>query len=559
MKTLRSALVLGGAVGLLGLAAGRSRAAVLNWDIDSSDGSTLTAGSGTWDTTTLNWNNGTNSVAWILGSDAVFNAADGTYAITVASSMSAGNLTFNNSGYTLSAASPVTVTLAGNLNVASGKTATIGNNVTINRGTAYNLQGGGSLVIDSGGVVTSGGNPLAVLTPTTVLTGGKLQTTGGTSIASSVNSLLTVAGGTVAPTGLLVIANASNASGTVTLSSGTISLAAASGGLRVAGGSAGTITNTAAIFNLDGGVLTTPKIFVGLGASAVATFNFNGGTLRSNTSTTTFMAGLTTTNVRAGGAIIDTQANAITIAQPLLHEAALGATADGGLQKFGAGALTLTGTNTYTGATTVSSGSLLVNGTHSSAGSYSVTGSAGSGATLGGNGTVNLALAVSNVVLSSSSAAPADNAILSPGASGAGSIGTFTVSGGNVLLGNNSTMLVDFSGSSSDKLAISGGAIDLTSSSNTLNLVGAGSGTYTIATFGVYNGSPSANQFETVLLNGLPTQSADPSGDNYAAVSYNANSITVTSSVPEPGMLGLLGLGAMALCPRRRRRVRASD
>jgi autotransporter-associated beta strand protein len=562
MKSVKTALVLGGAVGLLGLATGRSRAAVLTWDINQTDGPAITPGDGTWDLTTPNWNNGTTNVVWPNSTgtnslDAAFAGADGTYAVNVANSLNAGSLTFTNSGYTLSAASPVTITLAGNVNVASGKTATIGNNVIVNRATAYNLQGGGSLIIDSGGTVTSGGNPLAVLTPTTVLTGGKLQTTGGTSIAGSVNSLLTVAGGTVAPTGLLVIANASNSTGTVTLNAGAVSLQSSSGGLRVAGGSTSSITNTAAVFNLNGGVLTTPKIFVGLGANAVSTFNFNGGTLRPNISSTTFMAGLTTANVRSGGAVIDTQGNSVTIAQPLLHEAALGATADGGLQKLGTGALTLTGANTYTGPSRVSAGALLVNGTHNGAGSYSVTGGAASPATLGGAGTINLAQAASNLALSSSSAAPADNAVLSPGAAGAGSIGTLTVNGGgNVVLGDNSTMLVDFSGASSDRLTTDG-AIDFTSPSNTLNLVGSGSGTFTIAQFAAYAGGlPSANQFENVLLNGTPTQSSNPAGDNYVSVAYNANDITVTANVPEPGLFGLLGLSAISLLPRRRRRLR---
>ena len=107
-----------------------------------------------------------------------------------------------------------------------------------------------------------------------------------------------------------------------------------------------------------------------------------------------------------------------------------------------------------------------------------------------------------------------------------------------------------------DKL-ITDGAIDLTSNSNTLNLTGSGSGTFTIAQFAAYAGGlPSANQFENVLLNGLPTQSTNPAGDNYVAVNYNPTDITVTANVPEPGMLGLLGLSAVSLLPRRRRRSR---
>lgn len=562
MKSVKTALVLGGAVGLLGLAAGGSRAAVLTWDINQTDGATITPGDGTWDLTTPNWNNGTTNVVWpnstgTNGLDAAFAGADGTYAVNVANSLNAGSLTFTNSGYTLSAASPVTITLAGNVNVASGKTATIGNNVTINRGAAYNLQGGGSLIIDAGGTVTGSGNPLAVLTPTTVLTGGKITTSGGTSVAGSVNSLLTVAGGSVAPTGLLVIANASNSTGTVTLSSGTISLQATSGGLRVAGGSNNSVTNTAAIFNLNGGVLTTPKIFTGLGANAVSTFNFNGGTLKANATTSIFMTGLTTANVRAGGAIIDTEANTINITQPLLHEAALGATADGGLQKLGTGTLSLTAPNTYTGTTTVSSGSLFVDGTHTGAGAYSVSGSAGSAATLGGNGRISLASALVNVAVSSSSPVAADNGILSPGAA-AGTVGTLTVDGGTgVVLGDNSTLLVDYTGgSTSDHLVITGGGnLDLTSTSNTLNLIGTDAGTYTIAQFAGYaTGLPSANKFENVLLNGLPTQNTNPAGDNYVAVAYNPNDITVTANVPEPGTITLLGLSAISLLPQRRRR-----
>jgi len=562
MKSLKKMLVLASASGLIALAQ-QSRAAVLTWDIDSSDGATITPGSGTWDLATPNWNDGAANIVWpnisgTNGADAIFAGADGTYAIDVASSLNVNNLKFNNSGYTLSASAPHTITLAGQLNIASGKTATIGNNVTINRGAAYNVQGGGTLNIDSGGIVTGSGNPLAILTSTTVLPGGTLKTTGSTSIAISVNAPLTVSGGTVAPAGLLVIANASNTTGTITLDSGAVNLDPGAG-LRVAGGSTNAITNTTATFNLNGGTLTTPKIYTGLGTGANGTFNFNGGTLKANATTSIFMTGLATANVRAGGAIIDTQANTINIAQALLHDAVLGATPDGGLQKLGAGTLSLTGANTYTGATTVSSGSLFVDGTHTGAGAYTVSASAGSGATLGGNGRIGLGSALVNVAVSSSSPLAADNGILAPGAF-AGNVGTLTVDGGTgVVLGDNSTFLVDYAGTTNDHLFIlGGGSLDLTAPSNTLSLVGSGTGTYTIAQFPGYNGDAALNQFETVLLNGQVAQGIDPGLPNYAAVSYNPDNISVTIAVPEPGSLALLGLGALAIGNRRRRRNRTA-
>ena len=67
------------------------------------------------------------------------------------------------------------------------------------------------------------------------------------------------------------------------------------------------------------------------------------------------------------GLVVDTSATlngaAYTIAQPVLHDPALDAAADGGIVKRGAGLLTLTGANTYTGGTVVEGGVLALSGT----------------------------------------------------------------------------------------------------------------------------------------------------------------------------------------------------
>ena len=86
--------------------------------------------------------------------------------------------------------------------------------------------------------------------------------------------------------------------------------------------------------------------------------NLNGGTLRAAASSPGFLGGLTTANVQINGAIIDTNGNNITVLQPLLHPAALGATLDGGLTKNGAGTMQIGGASTYTGATTINTGTL---------------------------------------------------------------------------------------------------------------------------------------------------------------------------------------------------------
>jgi hypothetical protein len=85
-------------------------AAALTWDITAGDGTTITAGSGNWNTTAGNtvWNSAGTNVIWSQTSttdgsnSATFAGADGTlnqYVITLAAQMAAESITFSNSGY----------------------------------------------------------------------------------------------------------------------------------------------------------------------------------------------------------------------------------------------------------------------------------------------------------------------------------------------------------------------------------------------------------------------------------------------------------------------------
>jgi fibronectin-binding autotransporter adhesin len=84
------------------------------------------------------------------------------------------------------------------------------------------------------------------------------------------------------------------------------------------------------ILNLDGGLVQTADIY---GESAAV--NFNGGTLRANNASSNFLS-VGSAYVYAGGATIDTNGNAVTLAQSLLTPSGSGITA-GGLAASGSG------------------------------------------------------------------------------------------------------------------------------------------------------------------------------------------------------------------------------
>ena len=88
------------------------------------------------------------------------------------------------------------------------------------------------------------------------------------------------------------------------------------------------------------------------GGNGSATVNFNGGVLKAKRDESNLIENLDVANVQSSGIKIDSNGFNVTTSQVL--------TGTGGLEKSGAGQLTLRGANTYSGTTTVAAGVLRV-------------------------------------------------------------------------------------------------------------------------------------------------------------------------------------------------------
>lgn len=218
----------------------------------------------------------------------------------------------------------------------------------------------------------------------------------------------------------------------------------------------------------------------------------------------------------------------------------------GGFTKTGTGTLTLTNTNTYTGGTTVSAGTLLVNNTAGSGvGTGDVT--VGSGATLGGSGTIGLPTDASNVTVQS-------GGHLTPGKSpGILTIyGDLTLDAGSFL---DAELAGTAAGTGYDQVDVHGG-VSLADAKLDLSLlfVPALGDQFVLVN---NDGTDAVGGTFAGLPEGAIVRSAFGGYDYPFAITYRGltgNDVVLTA-VPEPASVFLLGLGAAAwvfLCRRKK-------
>lgn len=551
----------------------------------------------TWDgggSPTFNWSGPTNwnpdtAPAGLVGNDLVFaGTLGGTNSNDITGNPLYSSLAFTgNTGWTINAATSASTNafqVSNGISLTTSSSVTINPNITL---TASQSIASSSIIgrsITFNGSLAIGANTITVdTTPSsgtnsgnTVVLNGGVSGAGGSLIKDGIGTLALKAG-----------TNTNSFTGNIQVNAGFLQ---AEGATALGTGSGTTTISSGASLTLNGGGVTIAEAITVSGAGATT----GGGSLLRGAIGTGSSGPYTLSGpiTLAGNTDIGQRASSVP---SLTISGAIGESSAGmSLNKVGSwadpnsGFLKLTGANTYTGTTTVKGGGLVINGTQGSATSeatrqagYNVTfenlttvqtGGAAltSQSVLSGTGSIFLKSTASiNIAGASSSLlatlAPGNVTSVTSGTGGisaiTSTIGTLVINGTThvgssplVTFGDNSNFMVQLDSTkvggtagASDILLLTGGYIDLTSTSNTLtiSMLGAGtlSGDYILATFDTI--SPATyGAFETVV--GLPT------GYN---VIYNPMDIRL-SAVPEPGTSALLIMAISALVGVRKMRRR---
>ena len=452
-------------------------------------------------------------------------------------------------------------TYTGTTNVTVGTLTVSG---TTNGTSAVTVGGGASLVVATGGTLTTAG-----VLGTATATGANITVQSGATLnAASANIAWNpgtfLVDGTLALTGSLAVAT--NASGTISgagsITAGSFSMGNATttvnftntGSMAITGDM--TLAATNSTFSQSAGTISANGIL--LNSSTSNTYALTGGRLNLGANGIGGTSGTKTVNL--GAATVGARADWSSALAMSLTNAATGTTfntldsvdnttarnislsgvlsGSGQLIKAGAGTLTLSGTNTYNGATNINAGKLVVNGNISTS---SITTVKNTG-TLGGSGTVGALIAMSGGTV-----APGN----SPG----------ILSAGNTDLQPGSTLALELGGTSAgveyDRLNVTG----TTTLAGVLNL--AITGTYANndllfllvndggdAISGAFSNYAEGANFTLGGQAWTLTYLANNTGLNTG--SFTGGNDVALMAVPEPGAALLGGLGLLCLLRRRR-------
>ncbi|WP_158235688.1 S-layer family protein [Limnohabitans sp. G3-2] len=343
----------------------------------------VNGGTGTWDATTTNW---THSTGWLNGAwaggtaTAVFRGTAGTVTIANGYNASAGGLTFETHGYTLTRTGNGTLALTQDATFSStagsGSTATISTPITgTHYGVTWNATGGGAFVLNANNTYT-GATKVSAGTLVINVTQNGTATPADKSFLVDTGATLQLSRTDSWGTHVTAGHSAMEVKGTVQSNSTFNTLS----GLKLTGGTLqdnGGLDTLWPAFSLKGTVTVT-------GASAITRGTGNNhGVLIGDTTD-----GAVTDFSVANGATLN-------VTTPLLNNRnSMAANVQSALTKSGAGTLVLAAPNTYTGTTTVSAGTLQINSSQTSAtGAVTVNSGAtlqvaGTGVTVGGATTV---------------------------------------------------------------------------------------------------------------------------------------------------------------------------
>ncbi|HEX8913207.1 MAG TPA: autotransporter-associated beta strand repeat-containing protein [Humisphaera sp.] len=480
---------------------------------------------------------------------------------TVALDTTAGDQTYNNAFAgqgTVAKVGPGTATITFNNNPFTGT-------LRVDAGTLVQSDptgsggdlGATSIVVNSGGTYQFGGaagggeNPdLPDTTFVTVNPGGNVVWRIGENIGG-----VHLQGGTITLESGNITANGVSESWTSGTLTSLATAQAVGGGAVINKTTSGTVTITGlatvgSVLNIqDGTVAFATAANLGTAALQLGVAGTGGttGTIEYQGATATRSANVA---LNGPGAVRVTQAAAALTLSGVLSGA-------GNLTKDGPGTLVLTGTNTYTGGTSVAAGLLMLNGqTGNSSGTGTGAVTVGAGGAVGGTGSITGTLSVAGAVR--------------PGNGGVGKL-----TAGATTLNAGAAWQVEMS----DAAGTAGVAWDLlqgrTGASLTvgatpaspvvLQLVsvdGAGAPAaagnfnpsqayaWTIASYpgGVAAFDPAAVRVSLVGF-------ANPANGGAFAVASTGNDVVLTfTPVPEPGTVGAVGLAAVGLLARRRRR-----